>query len=84
MRKIWLHIIIFFVATIGFSQTYDFRNYNVEDGLAQSQVLCIFQDSKGYMWFGTGNGIEEGGTGVTIEYDQGFSSTVFGFKSKEL
>ena len=56
MRKIWLHIIIFFVATIGFSQTYDFRNYNVEDGLAQSQVLCIFQDSKGYMWFGTGGG----------------------------
>jgi ligand-binding sensor domain-containing protein len=56
MRKIWLHIILFFVATVGFSQTYDFRNYNVEDGLAQSQVNCIFQDSKGYMWFGTGGG----------------------------
>ncbi|HXD93715.1 MAG TPA: two-component regulator propeller domain-containing protein, partial [Bacteroidia bacterium] len=56
MRKIWLHIILLFVATTGFSQTYDFRNYNVEDGLAQSQVNCIFQDSKGYMWFGTGGG----------------------------
>ncbi len=56
MRKIWLHIVLIFVATTGFSQTYDFRNYNVEDGLAQSQVNCIFQDSKGYMWFGTGGG----------------------------
>ncbi|HXU27198.1 MAG TPA: two-component regulator propeller domain-containing protein, partial [Bacteroidia bacterium] len=56
MRKLWLHIILLFVAATGFSQTYDFRNYNVEDGLAQSQVNCIFQDSKGYMWFGTGGG----------------------------
>ncbi|MHB8259956.1 MAG: two-component regulator propeller domain-containing protein [Bacteroidia bacterium] len=56
MRKAWLHIILFFVAVAANSQTYDFRNYNVEDGLAQSQVLCIFQDSKGYMWFGTGGG----------------------------
>ena len=56
MRKLWLHIIFLFVAVAGFSQTYDFRNYNVEDGLAQSQVNSIFQDSKGYMWFGTGGG----------------------------
>ncbi|MEO8761114.1 MAG: two-component regulator propeller domain-containing protein [Bacteroidia bacterium] len=56
MRKIWLHIILLVVATTGFSQTYDFKNYNVEDGLVQSQVFCIFQDSKGYMWFGTNLG----------------------------
>jgi len=56
MRKFWLHIILLFVATTGFSQTYNFKNYNVEDGLAQSQVNCIFQDSKGYMWFGTNDG----------------------------
>jgi len=56
MRKLWLHIILLFVAAVGFSQTYDFKNYNVEDGLAQSQVNCIFQDSKGYIWFGTGGG----------------------------
>lgn len=56
MRKLWLHIVLFFVATAGFSQTYDFRNYNVDEGLAQSQVNCIFQDSKGYIWFGTGGG----------------------------
>lgn len=39
-----------------FAQTYNFKNYNTEDGLPQSQVLCIFQDSKGYLWFGTNSG----------------------------
>ncbi len=38
------------------SQTYNFRNYNTEHGLSQSQVLSIFQDSEGYMWFGTNSG----------------------------
>lgn len=38
------------------AQTYNFKNYNTEQGLPQSQVLCITQDSKGNMWFGTNSG----------------------------
>ncbi|MGQ0828622.1 MAG: two-component regulator propeller domain-containing protein [Bacteroidota bacterium] len=38
------------------AQTYDFRNFNVEDGLAQSQVLSICQDHNGNIWFGTNSG----------------------------
>lgn len=38
------------------AQTYDFRNYNVEDGLAQSQVLSMCQDRYGNIWFGTNAG----------------------------
>ena len=56
MRKHYLHIIVFLFAIRISAQTYDFRNFNVDDGLSQSQVFCIFQDSKGYMWFGT-NGV---------------------------
>jgi len=56
MRKPWLYIILFYTTVTTYAQTYDFRNYNVEDGLTQSQVYCIFQDSKGYMWFGTNTG----------------------------
>jgi ligand-binding sensor domain-containing protein/serine phosphatase RsbU (regulator of sigma subunit) len=44
------------LSTVVFSQTYNFKNYNTEDGLPQSQVLSIFQDSKGYIWFGTNSG----------------------------
>jgi ligand-binding sensor domain-containing protein len=56
MRKYCLHIILFLFAVHISAQTYDFRNFNVDDGLSQSQVFCIFQDSKGYMWFGTNGG----------------------------
>jgi ligand-binding sensor domain-containing protein/two-component sensor histidine kinase len=39
-----------------FSQSFDFKNYNVEDGLSQSEVNVIFQDSRGYLWIGTSGG----------------------------
>ncbi len=38
------------------AQTYDFRNYNIEDGLPQSQVLSICQENNGNIWFGTNGG----------------------------
>lgn len=34
-----------------------FTRYNVDEGLSQSSVYSIFQDSRGFMWFGTGNGL---------------------------
>jgi ligand-binding sensor domain-containing protein len=37
-------------------QTIPFKLYTPQDGLAQSQVLNIFQDSRGYMWIGTRDG----------------------------
>lgn len=39
-----------------FAQQYNFRQYNVQDGLAHSQVSTVLQDSKGYMWFSTYGG----------------------------
>ena len=39
-----------------FAQTYNFRNYTVEDGLAQSQILSMCQDKNGNIWFGTNRG----------------------------
>jgi len=56
VRKYLLHIVVLLLCASAGAQTYDFRNYNVDDGLAQSQVFCIYQDSKGYMWFGTNGG----------------------------
>ena len=41
------------------AQQYSFRVYSPEDGLAQSQVNCIMQDRKGYLWFGTSEGISK-------------------------
>jgi ligand-binding sensor domain-containing protein/serine phosphatase RsbU (regulator of sigma subunit) len=57
LTKIFLIAVVFQTAPlISVSQTYDFRNFNVEDGLAQSQVLSICQDHDGNIWFGTNSG----------------------------
>lgn len=40
----------------GFSQQYNFHNYSVKDGVAQSQVYSLLQDSRGYLWMGTRGG----------------------------
>jgi ligand-binding sensor domain-containing protein len=34
-----------------------FENLSLDQGLSQSTVFTIFQDSEGFMWFGTENGL---------------------------
>jgi ligand-binding sensor domain-containing protein len=34
-----------------------FERISIESGLSQSSVLCICQDSKGFLWFGTYEGL---------------------------
>jgi ligand-binding sensor domain-containing protein/signal transduction histidine kinase len=41
----------------GYSHPYGFTNYSINEGLSQSVVNCVFQDSKGYIWIGTQNGL---------------------------
>ncbi len=38
-------------------QQYYFQHYNIENGLAQSQVKTIYQDSNHYLWLGTESGV---------------------------
>jgi ligand-binding sensor domain-containing protein/serine phosphatase RsbU (regulator of sigma subunit) len=55
--KIFITITVFITAHARIlAQTYDFRNFNVEDGLAQSQILSMCQDRNGNIWFGTNSG----------------------------
>ena len=39
------------------AQTYAFRSIEVEDGLSQNMVYCVLQDSDGFIWIGTQNGL---------------------------
>jgi ligand-binding sensor domain-containing protein/signal transduction histidine kinase/DNA-binding response OmpR family regulator len=39
------------------AQYLDFKHIGVKDGLANGTVQSIAQDSKGFMWFGTANGL---------------------------
>lgn len=47
--------VLFFVLP-GKSQLFNFRNYSLEDGLSQSEINCIYEDSRGYLWIGTAGG----------------------------
>ncbi|MCD9015045.1 two-component regulator propeller domain-containing protein [Parachryseolinea silvisoli] len=38
-------------------QSYHFRHIGRSEGLSQSNVTCILQDHKGFMWFGTRDGL---------------------------
>ncbi len=39
------------------STNFHFKKIQVENGLSESTVYCILQDSKGFMWFGTKDGL---------------------------
>ena len=36
-----------------------FKHLKVEDGLSQTSVFSVFQDSRGYLWFGTRDGLNK-------------------------
>lgn len=51
-------LLILLFAGQTFAQQYNFLNYSVGDGLPQSQIYAIHEDSRGYLWFGSyGGGI---------------------------
>jgi len=58
--KLTLRLLIFLFFPLNnflFSQTPPYYHYTSTDGLASSTVYDIFQDSKGYIWCATANGI---------------------------
>ena len=43
--------------SILFAQDIPFKNYGIEDGLPQSDILTMQQDKYGHIWFGTAEGL---------------------------
>ena len=64
-----LLIIIIPFKTIGINQNIKFKHITVEDGLSVSWVHTIVQDSCGFIWVGTHNGLNryDGYTFVTYK-----------------
>ena len=69
-------LIILLVKTNVYSQLnsnsqFYFSKLGLKDGLSQISVMSIFQDSKGYMWFGTRDGLNcyDGNTFTVFSHD---------------
>jgi ligand-binding sensor domain-containing protein len=45
------------VAIPAFSQTLPFKNYTTADGLGHDYIGLIVRDSRGFLWFCTGEGL---------------------------
>ncbi|MCH7403039.1 two-component regulator propeller domain-containing protein [Belliella kenyensis] len=63
---------------LAFSQKPYFRHLGVEDGLSHNTVFTIYQDHKGFMWFGTKDGLNryDGHTFKVYKNIQGDSNSL--------
>ncbi len=52
-----LILLLLLLSTVRAQNHIVFNHLTVADGLSQSAVTCIFQDTKGFMWFGTQDGL---------------------------
>ncbi len=77
--RVYLSLALFCFASNIFGQGYNFTNYSVEDGLAQSQVNDLAQDQYGNIWFATqGGGLSQynGQTFTNYTKREGLSSNI--------
>ncbi len=58
----------------------EFEHFTTKDGLSQSTIACILQDNKGFMWFGTQNGLNkyDGYTFTNYLYDSDNPASMLG------
>jgi len=78
-RFLLLLIFSLCLTNFGNAQTYNFLNYNVEDGLEQADILSITQTKNGFLLFGTnggGLGIFNGYEFKSFKEKQGLSNNV--------
>jgi ligand-binding sensor domain-containing protein/signal transduction histidine kinase len=59
-----IHLVILFgliacLSVFAQQKNIKFEHISIEEGLSQSGVNCILQDSKGFLWFGTGDGLNK-------------------------
>lgn len=61
MKNIVLALLVLFVSVVCLAQSADehyyFKNLSIQNGLSQNTVNAILQDRKGFMWFGTKDGL---------------------------
>lgn len=57
LRSIFVVLLFLTLSMVSFGQRYNFEQYDIEDGLAQSQITAITQDEQHRLWIATLGGL---------------------------
>lgn len=84
VRKFFQKLLfVFFILILSnsfesYSQQTSFRHLTINDGLSQNAVFAILRDSKGFMWFGTKDGLNryDGYSFVVYQHNPFDSTTI--------
>ena len=57
LRLFFTVCLLYSFAVGTWAQQYNFRHYQVENGLSNNAAICTIQDKQGFMWFGTKDGL---------------------------
>jgi len=55
--RIICYLLIYLWISLSYSQNRSFHHFRVEDGLSHNSVISMLQDHRGFMWFGTKDGL---------------------------
>jgi hypothetical protein len=69
---------VFFAMTLPAQNVLPFQHISVNSGLSQSTVYSILEDSRGYMWFATGDGLNRFDGRNFVVYKSKFNDTIGG------
>ncbi|HEY5591453.1 MAG TPA: two-component regulator propeller domain-containing protein [Paludibacter sp.] len=57
LKRFLVCLTLFFIFAKSEAISFSFRHFKVENGLSENSVFCSIQDSRGFMWFGTKDGL---------------------------
>lgn len=78
MKNLIQILFLLFSFHYGYAQPYYFKHYQVENGLSNNTVFCSVQDVRGFMWFGTKDGLNrfDGYSFKTYRHDPANAKTI--------
>lgn len=80
-----LGLLLVFFMNESVAQSLSFSHLGVSEGLSQSTVNTIFQDSKGFMWFGSADGLNKyDGYQIKSYRNQGSTSTLSNYIGEKI
>lgn len=75
--RISILLLLLLISSTLFAQTYNFRNFDLNDGLPGRFVYTVNQDNAGFIWVGTGQAISryDGFDFVTVPFSDSISTS---------